>query len=100
MIQRRQTSEDRHIPTNHTLKPVLAGSGFLARYRSGSRSKNQTQQVYMDPGLAKNWTQQVYMNLDLTLEPDLVVLGLGCSSQSQKPTGNTYKITRKNTSLI
>jgi hypothetical protein len=96
------------------LKPVLAGSGFLARYRSGSRSKNQTrqvymdpelpknqtQQVYMDPGLANNWTQQVYMNLDLTLEPDLVVPGLGCSSQSQKPTGNTYKITRKITSLI
>ncbi len=42
--------------------------------------KNQTQQVYMDPGLAKNWTQQVYMNLDLTLEPDLVVPGLGCTS--------------------
>jgi hypothetical protein len=56
--------------------------------------KNQTQQVYMDPGLAKNWTQQVYTNLDL------VVPGLGCSSQSQKPTGHTYKITRKITSLI
>ncbi len=82
------------------MDPELAKNWTQQVHMDPGLAKNWTQQVDMDPGLAKNWTQQVYMNLDLTLEPDLVVPGLGCSSQSQKPTGNTYKITRKITSLI
>lgn len=42
--------------------PMLAGSRFLAKSGSGSKSKNQTWQVYMDPKLAKNQTQRFYMD--------------------------------------
>jgi hypothetical protein len=51
---------------------MLVSFGFLARFRSKSKSKNQTQWVYMDLKPTKNRTHLLYIDLDLALESNLV----------------------------
>jgi hypothetical protein len=51
---------------------MLVSFGFLVRFRSKSKSKNQTQWVYMDLKPTKNWTHLLYIDIDLALELDLV----------------------------
>ncbi len=53
-------------------KPMLVSFGFLVRFRSKSKSKNQTQWVYMDLKPTTNWTHLLYIDIDLALKWNLV----------------------------
>jgi hypothetical protein len=51
---------------------MLVNFGFLVKFRSKSKCKNQTQWVYMDLKPTKNQTHLLYIDLDLALESNLM----------------------------